>query len=48
MRLDVEKEIAEVEAIRSVLEKAETEGRTHMGIAKDLIKAGFRMVKVNE
>lgn len=37
----------EVFAIREVLEKADEEGKTHMGIAKALIEAGFRMVKVD-
>lgn len=36
----------EVAAIRAVLEKADAAGRTHMGIAQDLFKAGFRMVEV--
>lgn len=34
----------EVEKIREVLEKAEKDGRTHYGIAIDLVKAGFRLV----
>ena len=37
-------DIESVEKIRAVLEKADKEGRTHMGIAQDLIRAGFRMV----
>ena len=37
----------EVAAIRAILEKADKDGRTHMGIAQDLVKAGFRMVKID-
>lgn len=36
----------EVAAIREILEKADKDGRTHMGIAQDLFRAGFRMVEV--
>lgn len=46
--MTVEQEIAEVTAIRAVLEKADLNGRTHMGIAKDLLAAGFRMVEVKK
>lgn len=47
MRTSVEQEITEVEMIRGILEKADVAGRTHMGIALDLQRAGFKLVKVD-
>ena len=47
MRTSVVQEITEVEMIRGILEKADVAGRTHMGIAQDLIRAGFKLVKVD-